>query len=181
MPKNISILVVVDAESILRDHTSGGSQPVPLKNAGKGYAFLLSSWADTDQYQGTTTYNEVGEQDQEEGGYALNLRAEVGDVIMWRAVSMTSPFQYRCYLYGLQFDGGWIDITAPQPKIKPVTYAAVDPGAKTIGGVTTVQANDYWWESTVQKTDRQPYNLLYAIVDQDGSNRGIYVHDPYIN
>ena len=178
----IKILVVVDAERILRDHTPNGSQPVPLKNAGKGYAYLLTEWSDTDQYQGTTTFksNWVNEQDQEEGGYSLNVRAKAGDIVQWRAASLTSPFQYRCYLKGLEY-GSWVNITAPQSKTKPLTYTIANPGAAISGGVTAVQTNDYWWESTVQSSNRQAYNLLYTIIDNNGSNRGIFSHDPYIS
>lgn len=181
MSKTIKIFVAVDAESILRDHTPNRSQPVPLKNDGKGYAFLLTDWADTDQYQYTSAYAYGGAilQDQEEGGYALNVRAEVADVIEWRAVALTSPFHYRCYLSGLQYIGGWYDITQPQPKMKAVTCAAINPGTKP-PSVMTAQVNDYWWESTVTSTNRQAYNLLYTIVDDNGSNRGVFSHDPYI-
>jgi hypothetical protein len=181
MSKIIKILVAVDAESILRDHTPNGSQPVPLKNEGKGYAFLMTDWADTDEYQYTSTYSYAGAilQDQEEGGYALNVRAEVDDVIEWRAVTLTSPFHYRCYLSGLQCVGGWYNVTQPIPKIRSVACATITPGSKRLD-IVNAQVYDYWWESTVKNTNRQAYNVLYNIVDGTGANRGVFTHDPYI-
>lgn len=182
MSKIIKIFVAIDAEKILQDHKPNGSQPVQLKNDGKGYAFLLTNWADADQYKYTTTYAYYGAnlQDQEEGGYALNVKADVNDVIEWRAVSLTSPLHYQCYLSSLEPSGSWSNISQPAPKSKSVTCARMIPTGVRSVSVNTVQKNDYWWESTVTSTNRQAYNLLYTIVDNNGSNRGIFTHDPYI-
>ena len=189
MSKTIPILVVVDAESILRDHKANGYTPVDLKNSGRGYVFLMSDWANVDQYKNIDLdpYMEdpIGVQDQQEGGYSLNLKPDVGDIIRWRAVCLSSPFQHRCYLQSLTLIQGWTDwkfVTPPKPRIERVTYACVGAGAGSTAPrrVAPVVADDYWWESVVVGTTRQPYNVQYAIVDSDRSHRGIFSHDPYI-
>jgi hypothetical protein len=180
MPKVINILAVVDAERVLRDHAPTTSAPTPLKNDGQGYVFMLTEWADTDQYQGTNIFAKVAEQDQEEGGYSLNVKAEAGDTVRWRLISLTSPFQYQCYLYGLSPVGGWLHITEPQPKTSAVTCAAINPAAPTSDTLITVQGHDFWWESQVTDNRRQAYNLLFAITDNASLQRGQFTCDPYI-
>lgn len=181
MPKTINILTVIDAERVLRDHAPNGSQVVPLKNYGQGYAFSLTEWSDTDKYQGGDIFYKVPKHDQEEGGYALNVMADVGDTIRWRLIAMASPFQYQCYLYQLTNPDAWYNITPPQPKSSLVTRAAINPGSGTPYSLAAVQTQDFWWESQVTKARRQAYNLLFTIVDSAGVKRGQFSQDPYIN
>lgn len=186
MSKTIPILVAVDAERILQDHQPNGYNPVSLKNDGRGYAFLMSCWANVDRYQDINMDRYLtgaqGLQDQQEGGYGLNVKAEAGDIIQWRAVCLSSPFQYRCYIHSFTLVNNWTwkNIAPPKPQIKKATYAAVTPASTTPRRVAPVTAEDYWWESVVVSTDRQPYNMQYAIIDSDGTHRGVFSHDPDI-
>ena len=183
MPKIINILTIIDAERVLQDHPHSLSQPVELKNNGKGYTYMLTEWADTDQYQGLYYFYKVDEQDQEQGGYTLNVVADPGDILRWRLIALTSPLNYQCYLYNLYGLGGWLDITPPQPKSIPVTCAIIDPSARTSNSIIPVKKNDFWWESTVTKPHghRQAYNLIFSIADSDGIQIGQFSSDPYVN
>ncbi|WP_157664774.1 AidA/PixA family protein [Bordetella genomosp. 9] len=181
MPNIINILAVVDAERVLQDHVPNPSAVVPLKSSGQGYGFLMTEWANTDQYQDANIFAKVAEQDQEEGGYALNVKAAAGDIVRWRMISLTSPFQYQCYLCGLDPVGGWLHITQPQPKSAAPVSAVVAPAPAPATGLAKVQTTDYWWESTVTDNLRQAYNVLFTITDSAGVQRGQFSWDPYIS
>ena len=172
----IDITIVADPVAIVRDHTiSSNTSVVPLKNAGKGYVFGLTYWNDVNcgTYWGPG-YNDG--QNEDEGGYALDIKAAIKDTIRWRMITLTGGFEYQCFLQAIVPNAGSTLVLSTGHKSEPVALPVQD--AK--GNVTSQQVNDYYWESTANANGTEGYNVNFSIFDSNGNRVGIFSVDPYV-
>jgi hypothetical protein len=173
----IDITIVADPVAIIRDNpVTSPSTPVALKNYGKGYVFGVTNWNDVNfgTYSPYYTYNDG--QDNNEGGFALDIKAEIGDTIRWRMVSLTGGFEYQCFIQSFKFTSGVAVISSLGHKTETVSCAV--QGAD--GTVTAQQIQDYYWETTVAAKGSAGYNILISIFDSQANHIGIFTSDPYI-
>jgi hypothetical protein len=173
----IDITIVADPVAVIRDNpVASTSTAVALKNAGKGYVFGVTPWNDVNSgtYVPYYTYNDG--QDNAEGGFALDIKAEIQDTIRWRMISLTAGFEYQCFIQSFHFTSGAAVISSLGPKTEAVSCAvqAAD------GTVTAKQIQDYYWETAVAAKGSAAYNLLFSIFDSNSNRVGIFTVDPYI-
>jgi hypothetical protein len=182
---NINVLTVVDTEAVLQDYpTESNPNPsthIQLRNAGKGYVFSLTEWKATDEEQGGDYLRKaVIRQDQEEGGYALNIKANLGDSIQWRMISLNSKMRCQAYLTHLVPAGGWHCIKPPVHTAHPVSSVEIVSSQTATEELVVVSTYDFSWDTTVEAAGSDAYNIMFAIVDSTGANRGQFTIDPYI-
>ena len=172
----IDITVVADPNAIVRDHTiSSNATVIPLNNAGKGYVFSVTYWNDVNHgtYWGPG-YNDG--QDENEGGFGLDIKAEIKDTIHWRMASLTGGFEYQCFLQAIVPVGGTAVMASGGTKSEVVSCAVQDAQ----GNVIAKQINDYYWESTITAKGTEAYHVQFSIFDSNGSRVGIFSVDPYV-
>jgi hypothetical protein len=148
----IDVLIVVDAPRVLQDHgTNKGASTgnyVPLKNDGKGYVYMVTTWMDA----------------QGEGTSELDVFAKKGDLIRWRMTSMSGGSQYQCFITHFLINNGAQNISAPQAKYARVNVPVLDPKSPKLNNVIPSQADDFYWESTVlNSTAPVTYHIEFCI------------------
>ncbi len=181
----INVLTVVDTEAVLQDYPTASnpnlSTHIPLKHAGKGYVFSLTEWAATDQEQGSSYLRTaVIRQDQEEGGYGLNIKAEIGDTIQWRMIALNGPMRCQAYLTHLVPPQTWHCIKPPVHRSAVVSNATIVASVTGEEQLVSLSTFDFRWETTVESPGSDAYNIMFAIVDSTGANRGQFTIDPYV-
>ncbi|ARP85021.1 AidA/PixA family protein [Bordetella genomosp. 9] len=173
----IDITIVVDPVAIIRDHTiSSNSSPITLKNYGRGYVFAMTYWNDVNFGTYSGHPDNYGNNDNNEGGYALDIKAEIQDTIRWRMTSLTAGFEYQCFIQSFRYAFGATVISTMKPKIEAVP----GPVQNADGSVVAKQVQDYYWETTVVAQGSAGYDVIFSIFDSTGHRVGIFTIDPYI-
>jgi hypothetical protein len=168
----IDITMVVDALSVVRDNpVSSPSAHTMLKNAGKGYFFTLTYWNDVNAGVMYT------DQDENQGGFCLEIKANMGDTIRWRMTSLSVGFGYQCFIQSFYITSGPPVMAPMQPKaeIVPCAIQAAD------GSVSVEQVHDYYWETTITGQGNAGYDVFFSIYDSTGGHIGIFTCDPRID
>lgn len=173
----IDITIVADPSAIIRDNpVASTSIAVPLKSYGRGYVFDVTYWNDVNcGTYGNGVYHDG--QDNNEGGYAMDIKANVGDTIRWRMISMSLGFEYQCFIQSFLFSFGSNIMSAPTRKVEAVPFVSQDAS----GVITAKQINDYYWESTISATGQAGYNVNLSIFDSNSNRVGIFSVDPYFS
>lgn len=112
------------------------------------------------------------------GGSELNIKAKTLDVIRWRSTSMSLNAAYDTLLYKFVTTGGGDLISPPVPLIVESQVPLPNPSDPTKPESQTIQ--NYFWNSTVEKTGTVTYHFNFAIYGRDVSLVGYYWWDPYI-
>lgn len=173
----IDITIVADPEAIIRDNpVASTSTVVPLKNFGRGYVFDVTYWNDVNcGTYGNGVYRDG--QDNNEGGYAMDINANVGDTIRWRMTSLPLGFEYQCFIQSFAFSFGSNILSAPSRKVEVVPFVCQDEN----GVIKSNQINDYYLESTVSAKGQAGYNVILSIFDSNSNRVGIFSVDPYFS
>lgn len=171
----IDITFVTDPVAIIRDHPiASNSTPIALKNKGKGYVFGLTYWNDVNF--GTYYPGYVDSQDNNEGGFALDINAAIKDTIRWRMVSLSSGFEYQCFIqsFTLSFGAGVMSSWGHKADAVSLPFRNED------GTVIAKQDKDCYWETTVDALGDAGYDIIFSIFDSNGMRVGIFSVDPYV-
>lgn len=157
----LDITIVVDPIAIIRDYP-GSSNSTNISLTKRGYFFGLTNWNDVNC--GTYYGGYADGQDNGEGGYVLDVKAEVNDIIRWRITSLTGGFEYQCFIQSFVFLCGASVMSPVGHKNELVSY----PFRDAKGIVTAKQVNDYYWETTVAAPGTAGYHIIFFMFDSNG-------------
>jgi len=157
----IDILIAIDAATIVAKTTTPSMDPNNPIQADPNSIFMVTSAADV------VSGN---------GGDELNVKAETGDTIRWREMSLSLDVDDRVMLYAFQDSGGGL-IQAPQAIVITITDSV--PGNPPLPPSTqTIQ--DFFWQTTVLKPGTDTYHFSFVITSRTGTVLGYYMWDPFI-
>ena len=169
----INVTLIPDVDAILRDHTVNASTTTALANYGKGYVFFVTEWNDVNfgGYYGVSAYG----QEANDGGYQLDIKAEIGDSIRWRATTLTLGFAYQCFIQFFNFSG-----TSTLTPLKHTTESISIPTLNSDGTISPKQSDDYYYETTIKSAGYSSYTVPFSLFGSDGGRVGIFTIDPHI-
>jgi hypothetical protein len=174
----IDATIVVDVEATIRDtpNMSSGGYPIPT-TLGKGDVFVTTQWNDVNFglcAGGLISATQV----MREGGYNLDIKAEINDRIRWRATSLAGGFGYQVYIQSFTAVAGNILLpTAKQHLMDAVPLPAQDAS----GNVFSIPGHDFYWETTITAAGYSAYHVSFAIFDSMGGRVGGFTVDPVID
>ncbi|HEY3362844.1 MAG TPA: inclusion body family protein [Methanosarcina sp.] len=113
-----------------------------------------------------------------QAGNELTLGAETGDVIRWRATSLSLNSDSEVILYKFVADPGQQLIDDPKPL--SITISDPLPNKNDPINPTTQTIQSYFYNSTVLNPGNLVYHFYFLIVDRHGNKLGYYWWDPYI-
>lgn len=164
----IDILTVIDAESLIKDYGSQpGSRDYPTNlgnNAGK-YVYMLVKRSEANNMEAQSE---------------LSVAVKTGDIIRWRACSLTMDTNLSTLLYKMNISAGVGLITSPAPNeasIKIPTPVIVDDKVTSFGTQPYV---DFYFQATAQSVGGVTYQLSFTLTDNQGNPKGYFVWDPYL-
>lgn len=174
----IDVTIVVDVEATIHDtpNMSSGGYPVPT-TVGKGDLFVLTQWNDVNF--GVCAGGAVAAtQDMREGGFDLDIMAEIGDQIRWRATSLSAGYEYQVYIQSFTPVSGNILLpTAKQHQTDAVSLPVQDAN----GNVIAIPGHDPYWETVVTAKGYSAYHVEFTIFDCMGGRVGGFTVDPIID
>lgn len=164
----INIQVVIDTDAITTDHTSPSQDPNNPTGLNHTYMYMVAT-------RGNTITGS--------GGADLNIKADVGDVIRWYAVSEYGNFDSAVVIYKLAwyaqdkvFDGETFSVYN-RTGILPANGTALPVGFSD---------QNFWFnQATVINKGTEQYNVQFALyVRQRGVNDpvlyGYFYWDPTV-
>lgn len=174
----IDVTIVVDVEATIRDtpNMSSGGFPVPT-TVGRGDLFLVTQWNDVNFgicSGGLTTAT----QNMREGGFDLDIKAEIRDCIRWRATSLTAGYEYQVYIQSFTSIYGNILLpTAKQHQADAVSLPVQDSN----GNVFAISGHDRYWETVITAAGYSAYHVAFTIFNSMGGRVGGFTVDPIID
>lgn len=160
----IDVLIVVDTETVLAKYGAGGSVGHPYSVDER----LIWAVAKKDS---VVFANATGE---------LKLRAQTEDIIRWRAtgLSLNSEDSVILYAFAVKKQSGPGLIRKPRANLVELKTPLPQENDPAKPAMQTVQ--DYFWQTTVQRSGHEIYTFNFMIVHRDGTVRGHFTWDPTI-
>lgn len=159
----IDVLIVIDAETILRTYGTNTDPTKPAQIAGER-VYMITKKADV--ISGNA-------------GSELKIAARTLDVVRWRETSLSLNADYDAILYKFVVGSGGTLISPPEAMEVNVNTPLPDPANPLHPKTQTIKS--YFWSSTVLGAGDVAYHFMFMIVDRDGKVKGYYSWDPYIH
>jgi hypothetical protein len=171
----IDITLIANHEAIIRDKAFSATGYPMLPNGGRGYILGITNWNDVN-FGGYDGGYYADTQDENEGGFALDVNAEVDDVLRWRTTTLTAGFGCQFFIQSFILNSG-AAILAPKGHI-PESVSLPVRGSD--GNIAAKQILDFYWFTTVAAKGYSSYNVQFALFGSDGGRIGGFTVDPYL-
>ena len=163
----IPILIVCDAANTVKNVGKGGTlaNPRSLGSQQSSCIFMITE-------NSYLVNNQAGAE--------LEVKVHSGDIIMWRATTVTKGNDYNIILVKYTSDS---PTYVEDPEMKNVTLDLWEPAdvKNPDGSMKEVNYPDYELQATVLLPNhRVTYHWTFKLVDRDGNVLGYYNWDPYI-
>ncbi|UXU89605.1 inclusion body family protein [Burkholderia sp. S-53] len=177
--KLIEVLIAFDVEEILKKNNNTlGTEPNQATSLGNApdSVYMITPLANAAYGYGQGSLQGVN---QGEAGSGLLIKANIGDQIYWRTVSLTDTEIYKCFLYGLRAvsDNHLGDISY---HTENVNEPYPEQGWPDNAGVKTEQRADYWVQATVLRPGQETYAFVVAVYDRRAQLKGYVTWDAYL-
>lgn len=171
--KVINVTLFADIAGILNHYHPSGSQTIVLEGF-QQYVFFLTDWSDVNfgATYGARTQGEIAD----EGGYYLDVKAEAGDYLRFRAAGLTLGFEYRCFIHPFAFSAPTVVSDA-----KPVVCSNALAVQADDGQIVATQVDDYYMEAQVKGPGHVTYTITFSVFDSTGTRIAILSLDPEID
>ncbi|CAL2102170.1 conserved protein of unknown function [Tenacibaculum sp. 190130A14a] len=169
MPNTINILSVIDVETILSNNLQGGNSPQS--------ATSLGSYGDSDAYVYMITAQGFIDSDERiRANSELTIDARIGDTIQWELTCPGSGLQFNAIIAGVNpgAQPNPISLTPPEA-VMTTRHIYTQPNQY---GYQIVQQRDY--VSHVINTGITQYNVVFQIMNKEGTSLGFYSWDPFV-
>lgn len=172
----IDITLVANHEAIIRDKAFSATGYPMLPNGGRGYIFGVTNWNDVN-FGGYDGDYYADTQDENEGGFALDVKAEVGDILRWRTTTLAAGFECQYFIQSFILNSGTAILLPKGHTPETVTLPA--QGAN--GDIASNQIVDFYWYTTVAAKGYSSYNMQFSLFNSDGGRVGGFTVDPYLD
>lgn len=172
MPNTINILSVIDVETILSSNLQGGNSPESATSLGSNEV------SDTYVYM-ITAQGFIDSNDLENRGRAsseLTIDARVGDTIQWEITCPGSGLQFNAIIAGVNPGAQPSPISLTPPQALLTTRHIYTQAGQY--GYQVIQQMDY--VSQVVNTGTTQYDVVFQIMNQDGTSLGYFKWDPFV-
>lgn len=165
----VDILTVIDAQRLMDDHPDASPDTVSSLGSDPGeYVYMLVTRAEV-----------IGI----EAGYELNVAVKTGDLVRWRATSLTRNTGLSTLLYHVETHSSPL-ISPPASSLTRVTIPAAvgdDPSRRP----TTQPYYDFFFQTTAQDpgspgSHQVAYQLYFMLLDEQGHTVGRFSWDPFL-
>ena len=157
----VDVIIAVDAESMVESLAPGSADnptviPMPL-------VFMMVKAADA----------VFGQASKE-----LKFKAQTGDIIRWRAASLSLNDSFQVLLYKYHVVRGQELLSPPTPLIMQAKTALPNPATPT---KPILQTRKYhFWQATVLMPGEVTYAFYMMVLDNNSKPLGFYYWDPFI-
>lgn len=157
----VDILMVIDAETLVKNYPKGTVQnptvvPAPL-------IYLIAD----------SKYVDFGQATKE-----LKIAIKTLDEIRWRSTSLSLESVYYSLLYKFELVHGNPLISEPTPLLADVQVPLPDMHDPLHPKTQTIK--NYFWSSTSLSSGEMTYTFYFMILDRDNTPLGYYFWDPFI-
>ncbi|MEM7537778.1 MAG: inclusion body family protein [Chloroflexota bacterium] len=162
MSKVIDILIVVDAETIIKDY-GRNNEPAEAAQINSDHVFMTVK------------------EDQAlsgQGGGDLEIKANVGDILRWRQTTISLGSGYSAMLCEFKQTAGKDLIINDGPRTNKVIVPLPNPN--DVYHPNTQVITDYHWNGEVNDYGSEYYAFLFLITDRHGKTQGFYSWDPKV-
>ncbi|WP_036773243.1 AidA/PixA family protein [Photorhabdus australis] len=172
----IDVLVSVDAQTIEDDINKG---ILRLSHIEKSPTAISNKY-----FYYTTSQNQLYAPKNNATG-ELEITGKVGDLVRWRASSLSTQFDYQVFLYHMT--GSGVNSYVSLPTLLETSFKIAVPEQKGTGlpnhiyPVTFKQRNVYCQQSTLLSPGRAQYTWYISIYNRWNNLIGYCTHDPFIN
>ncbi len=160
-PEIIDMLIVMDGESMvdtLRPGTMDQPTVVPTK--------LIYMIAKDEK----AVFGQASKE--------LKITATTGDILRWRASSLSLNSAYQVLLYKYFALRGDDLLSPPVALIVDEKSPLPNPSAPTKPTIQTYK--DHFWQATVLSPGEVTYAFQFMVMDREGDQLGYYYWDPFI-
>ncbi|KVD59004.1 hypothetical protein WK57_34400 [Burkholderia ubonensis] len=162
----IDILTVLDIETILQNQSPLSNTPYPATGLQGNVVYMLT--ADKNAISG-------------QGKSELNIKADGGDVIRWRTVSVSDESDYKAYIYAINYSEGADLLSGATPFSTNFDEPYPPQGwPKSTNELKDENRADFFWQTTAVGEGKATYQLIVAIYDRKKNLKGYVTWDPYI-
>jgi hypothetical protein len=157
----IDLILVVDAETLLADYPAGTSQqPVSVDRPS---IFLMVR-------QANTVFGQASKE--------LKVRARTGDILRWRAASLSLNCDLTVALYDFFTLRGANLFSAADDMVATVAEPLPDPADPLHPRTQTVK--NVFWQATLLEPGNATYAFRFMLLDRDCKPQGYYSWDPFL-
>lgn len=169
----IDILTVIDAKSLMDDYAANpGTKDFPTTPANPAkYMYMLVKRSEANNMEAQPE---------------LSVAVKTGDVVNWRATSMTTNTSLATLLYRMHISQGDDLVTAPAP-IGPVQVDVPDPvtDGNVVSSIGTQRFYDFYFQATAVRPgspgmNQVTYQQFIMLTDNQGNPVGYFGWDPYL-
>jgi hypothetical protein len=189
MPAVIDVLVINDCSKTLTDHSAtsttsaqlaqakpssqsaSAGNPMPLKNGGRSYVYLLGPWKSVAQ---------AGNAFLQEAGSELQVTLTVGDLVRYRIRNLALHRDYQAFIEQLTVASNAQCVTTPLVQRRASYSTALDPSVATLDQVMPVPIVDSCWEITATQPGVVALNVQFGIYDDKATHQGSYTFSPWL-
>ncbi|KVO01386.1 hypothetical protein WJ85_00925 [Burkholderia ubonensis] len=162
----IDILTVLDIETILQNQSPLSNTPYPATGLQGNVVYMLT--ADKNAISG-------------QGKSELDIKADGGDVIRWRTVSVSDESDYKAYIYAINYSKGADLLSGATPFSTNFDEPYPPQGwPKSTNELKDENRADFFWQTTAVGEGKATYQLIVAIYDRKKNLKGYVTWDPYI-
>jgi hypothetical protein len=161
----INVLIAFDAATIVEQYPNASRNPDAPTYVDQSLIYMTTRH---DHIIGTS-------------GAELNLRAETGDYIRWREVTLSLGSEYKALLYKyVSDDSQYRLIDEPRIEVFDRTYPMPKEHAEGRPEFVTQNYQDHCWQTTVKSFGKVTYHFYFQILDRHRQLKGYFQWDPFI-
>lgn len=170
--KIINVTMFADVTGLLANYALSGSSTTVIEGFDK-YIYFLTDWSDVNfgASYGVRAYGER----VDEGGSFLDVKADAGDLLRFRAAGLSLGFEYQCFIHPFKFGAPAIVSDAqPVATSKSLAVRMLD------GKIVADQVEDYYLEAQVKGPGHVSYRVTFSVFDSNAVRVAILTLDPNI-
>jgi nematocidal protein AidA len=171
MSKVIDIEIVVDTVTLLKNYPNPSKNSAAPTGIGHQYGYMVAPSASVVSGQATGD---------------LTIKAEIGDVIRWRMLSLTGEADQAAVIYNIaRFSGTQVTSSVQALLAHPLVPEPILVDSKNTNPPTynAVKQDDYYLSATVTDSGTENYNVQFYVTERSGQSLnllGYFVWDPTI-